>query len=90
MTNKPRSKVAQAYEIAFPVRQKLHAIGRCMEVTEDKCGIIWERWLIGTSQVVVFATPHFVEVFSPLTTDPTWEGVAKALDEFKLKQQESQ
>lgn len=71
--------VPAAYENAKPLRETLSQIGKCMEVTEDKAGIVWERWLVGKSQIVLFATPHFAEVFAPLTDDMTWEGAAAAL-----------
>ena len=73
------TKVAQAYERAKPVRDVLHQVGRCMEVTEDKCGIVWERWLVGKSQVVLFATPHYTEVFHLLTAGMTWDEVTGAV-----------
>jgi hypothetical protein len=62
------SKVAQAYEKATTIRYALHAMrARCMEVTEDECGILWERWVTPNGvSMVVFATPQWFEVFVPL------------------------
>jgi hypothetical protein len=75
-------KIHAAYERAKPVRDELSELGRCMEVTEDKAGILWERWLIGDSMVVVFATPHYVELLTPLTDATSWEDTIKELRHF--------
>jgi hypothetical protein len=75
------SKVAEAYAHAKTVRDHLHRIGRCMEVTEDKAGILWERWLIGQGrQVVLMSTPHWAEVFAPVDKGEAWAETIKALD----------
>lgn len=82
MTNHPnrkQSKVAQAYVRAKPIRDALHEIGRCMEVTEDKAGIVWERWLVGQTQVITFSTPHYVEVFQPIIPGNEWADLIGAL-----------
>jgi len=76
------AKVQAAYTRAKPVRDELARIGRCVEVTEDKCGIVWERWLVGSSQVVVFATRGYVEVFTPMTDATSWEDTIKELRNF--------
>jgi hypothetical protein len=74
------SKVAEAYARAKTVRDRLHKIGRCMEVTEDKAGILWERWLIGKTQIVLMSTPHWAEVFKPLSNAVEWDDTIAALD----------
>lgn len=77
------SKVAQAYERSKIGRNALIAAGaRSMEVTEDKCGIVWERFIVGPNgtSVVLFATPSWWEVFSPLTTDATNDGTIAAIN----------
>lgn len=51
MSQQKLSKVAQAYERSRPAREALRAIDAvCMEVTEDKAGIVWERWYVQTSK----------------------------------------
>jgi hypothetical protein len=80
-----KTKVAEAYDRAKPVRDHLCQIGRCMEVTEDKCGILWERWLVGQTQIVLFSTPSWTEVFAPVTHDMTWDGTIKALEALAAK-----
>lgn len=43
---------------------------RCMEVTEDRYGILWERWLLPNGKsAVLWATPHGWDVFLPATND---------------------
>jgi hypothetical protein len=74
------SKVAEAYTRAGIVRDHLHKIGRCMEVTEDKAGILWERWLIGKTQIVLMATPNWAEVFKPVSNAVEWDDTIAALD----------
>jgi hypothetical protein len=64
------SKVAQAYERAKDARKHLRELGAtCMEATEDKCGILWERWcfLAPTTckNVYLYATPHGWDVSVP-------------------------
>lgn len=85
-TAKKQSKVSQAYDFAAPVRKVLHEIGKCMEVTEDKRGIVWERWIVGRQSVVVFASPMYCEVFTPATNDMTWAAVIDELRAFASKQ----
>lgn len=80
MKTKKLSAVAQAYERAKPARDVLHRIGRCVEVTEDKSGVLWERWLIGQTQVVLFSTPDWAEVFKPLTSAVEWDDTIAALE----------
>jgi hypothetical protein len=75
-----KTKVADAYERAKLIRDVLIRLGRCMEVTEDKCGILWERWLVGQTSVILFSTPSWTEVFKPVTDDMTWEGTIRALE----------
>ena len=87
MATVKQSKVSQAYEFASPVRKVLHEIGKCMEVTEDKRGVLWERWIVGGHNVVVFATPHYFEVLTPLTNDATWSAVINELRALANKQQ---
>lgn len=77
------TKVAQAYERAKPIRDTLFKIGQCMEVTEDKAGILWERWIVGKRSVILFATPHWCDVYRPMTDDMSWNGVIAALNLFR-------
>jgi hypothetical protein len=73
----------KAYELSEPLRHALSDLGRCMEVTEDKCGILWERWLVsGGRSVLLMATPHFVDVFASVTDDVTIDGTIKALQDY--------
>jgi len=76
-----QTKVMQAYDMASPLRLELDKVGHVMEVTEDKAGILWERWIIERSgiSVILFATPHWVDVFAPVTNDPTWKGTIDAV-----------
>lgn len=76
------SKVAQAYERSKVGRQALRDTGaRCMEVTEDKCGIVWERYILGSTgvSVVLFATPSWWDVFKPVTQDGSNDATVAAI-----------
>ena len=81
--NRKLSKVAQAYERCKIARKALREHACSMEVTEDKCGIVWERWCIvvdGRSMsLILFATPSWYEVFRPLTDDQRNEAIPEAL-----------
>lgn len=83
------SKIAQAYERCKLARKALHKYATCMEVTEDKCGIVWERWSIETADgfrsLILFATPVWYDVFSPLTTDMRDEAVPEAIAAMAAK-----
>ena len=72
------SKISQAYAKCQPARDALHEMDAvCMERTEDKAGIVWERWYVQTSlptevqqrvvNVIVFATPTWWDVFTPIS-----------------------
>jgi hypothetical protein len=57
------SALQEAYRRAKPARDHLRSLGgRCMESTEDKCGILWERWCfvgnMSCRNVYLYATPH--------------------------------
>jgi len=91
MENKRKlTPVAQAYQRSKVVRDALvHMGAKCMEVTEDKCGIVWERWVITTSDpasmhghhmsLIVFATPSWWDVFRPVSAASDVEQTIKQL-----------
>ena len=78
-----RSPVQDAYARCKPARDLLIELdGQCMETTEDKAGILWERWILQKDplvadsdgsfrqhliNVILFATPHWWDVFTPVT-----------------------
>lgn len=77
-----RTKIMDAYAFAKPVRDVLHEQCRCMEVTEDKAGIVWERWLTPAGvSLVFFGTPTWCDVFAPFSHEM---GSAKWLEELRL------
>lgn len=88
MAQKKFSPVAQAYERSRPARDWLHQRARCMEATEDKCGIVWERWILTThdakgnptfTNLVFYATPHGWDVFKPIADGVMIEDTMAAL-----------
>lgn len=82
------SKINEAYTKAAPTREILSNNGcRCMEVTEDKqYGILWERWIApGGRSIIVYATPHWSDVFCAVSQETKTEAYNTALREF-LKQ----
>ena len=90
-----RSPVTAAYVRCEAAHKALREIdARCMETTEDKCGIVWERWIISTPPTVVqgshvslilFATPSWWDIFVPLTKDGSIDGTVAALKELAKK-----
>jgi len=73
------SPVAQAYASSKPGREALFEIGRAMECTEDKCGIVWERFVVGGESLILVATPHWWDVYAPLTSDGEIAAVVAAI-----------
>lgn len=62
---------------------------RIMEELHDKVGIVTERWIIGTGpmgetivEVVVMATPHWWNIYMPVTRSNRLDDTEKALAEL--------
>ncbi len=75
------SKVREAYARCKPGRDALvESNARAMECTEDKSGMVWERWLLpnGTSAVLV-ATPVWWNVFIPATDENSIDATVAAI-----------
>ena len=70
-------RIQEAYARRKQVFVELLELGAtCMECTEDKAGIVWERFMLPNGiPVVVVSTPHwwniFTEVCSSNMTDHT-------------------
>lgn len=78
-----RSKMPAIYKKVKPIRDVLHAHGRCMEVIEEKHGILVERWVMGNGRnLVLFATPHWYDVFAPLTTHEAVSATHDAIERY--------
>lgn len=65
------NKIQEAYKVAKQARTVLIEIGaQRMEVTDDKSGIVWERWIVygdkSFTSVILFATPLYWDIFVPL------------------------
>lgn len=75
------SKVSDAYQRCKAGRSALVEAGaQSMETTEDKCGIVWERWLLpNCTSVILYATPHGWDVFAPLTKDNSIDATVEAI-----------
>jgi hypothetical protein len=62
------NKVTQAYDRCAAVREALSDNGKCVEITEDKAGILWERYVLHNGRsAILFATPSWYDVFVPAT-----------------------
>lgn len=93
------SKVQEAYARCKPARDALIEVGAtCMEVTEDKAGIVWERWFVQTRtqdengmpenrviNLIVFATPMWWDVFTPLEHAPEIDKVVAAIRSLPMR-----
>lgn len=78
--------VQQAYERCKPGRAALLEVAQCMECTEDKCGIVWERFVFRAGEsVILFATPHWWDVFVPLCSDGRITAVVDAIKQRAVK-----
>lgn len=84
------SKVQEAYAKSEPARKVLRELdARCMEVIEDKCGIVCERYVLQLSpptavtgrfvNLVIYATPLWWDVFSPVENSPDTEATLAAI-----------
>lgn len=83
------TSVQLAYERHKPLRQALNQLrgewhAESMETTEDKAGIVWERWLVetrtkGMVSVIVFSTPSWWDLFVPIAQGRDVEGTLEAL-----------
>lgn len=76
------TNVSKAYECSKVARYALIEAGaRSMECTEDKAGIVWERFIIGPNgtSAILYATPDWWDVFVPLTVDMTIGGTIAAI-----------
>jgi hypothetical protein len=91
MVKRTLSPVAEAYERCKEARNALHALdnARCMEVTEDKAGILWERWVLlypnSHAGVILYATPHGWDLYVPLTRDQDINATLDALRALAAK-----
>lgn len=66
------SPVQEAYKRSEETRRLICELGgRSMECTEDKCGIVWERFILGPNaqSVILYATPSWYDVFSSIAPD---------------------
>ena len=52
----------------------------CVEVTEDKAGILWERWLLPSGKsAVLFSTPSWWDVFLPACDENNVDATIEAV-----------
>lgn len=88
MAAKPKlSPVAEAYQRSKAGREALLRTCRAMECTEDKCGIVWERFVTraGVSLILV-ATPHWWDVYAPVTELGTTSATLDKILELAARQ----
>lgn len=67
MAHTKMKPIHEAYERCKDMRAALTNMqARCIEVTEDHCGILWERWVLPSGKsAVLWATPHGWDIFLP-------------------------
>lgn len=84
MNKREKELVRSAYERCKVLREGLRKLGGCMEATEDKYGIVWERWLLNNGRnAILFSTPHWCDIFvSVAPDDGTYDGTLAALARF--------
>ena len=85
MSERKLSPVARAYQRSQQPRQILNRVAQPMECTEDKCGIVWERWHLATAdrpQIIMFATPSYYEVFRQMSNEKRIDEYMKELDDL--------
>lgn len=82
MNKREKEQVRLAYERCETLRRALNKVGGCMEVTEDKAGIVWERYLLNNGRnAILFSTPHWCDIFvSVAPVDGSYDGTIAALE----------
>jgi hypothetical protein len=57
------------YRRSAPARNALYEAGcRAKECTEDKAGIVWERFVFPSGESgILFSTPHWWDIYVPLS-----------------------
>ena len=76
------SPVAQAYERSKIGREALFDLhARAMECTEDKAGIVWERFVLPDTghSVILFATPSWWDIFATIDSSNMTDATIDAL-----------
>jgi hypothetical protein len=77
-----KSKISQAYEKGREGFKALHAVGRSAHCTEDRVGVVWERFALPNGEeAVIVATPSWWDVFVPLTAELTGSKATEAIAE---------
>lgn len=73
--------IHEAYARCETMRRALSDMqARCMEVTEDRYGILWERWLLPNGKsAVLWATPHGWDIFLPANDGNSTDEAIKAV-----------
>jgi len=87
MTQRKLSPVARAYQRSEEVRKALRSLdSRPMELTEDKSGIVWERWTVSVGpmgadfiSVILVATPDWWDLYHPISKSRYTAEVISAL-----------
>lgn len=76
--------VPAAYKNSAVARRALHLLKATpMECTEDKAGIVWERFVLPTGRsIVLFATPYWWDIFSPISDDGAIKATLEALEKL--------
>lgn len=78
--------VAQAYQRCEAGRRALLECAQPMECTEDKCGIVWERFVTPRGEsLILFATPSWWDVYAPLCASGLIVDVVAAIKERAAK-----
>jgi len=82
-SKKQLSPVAEAYERSNAGRQALFGSGcRPMECTEDKAGIVWERFVTQAGEsLILVATPHWWDVYK--SVEPELGITTATVDEIR-------
>jgi hypothetical protein len=89
---KPTKALAEAIAGIKPAVDALCELeARCMEQVLDRCGIVCERWILPNGKsAIVYGTPHWRDVFVPVSPSDQWQSTVDALKKFAQRAEAAQ
>jgi len=90
--SKQTKALAEAIAGIKPAVEALRALdARCMEQVLDRCGIVCERWILPSGKsAIVYGTPHWRDVFVPVSPAHEWQATIDALTKFAQRAEAAQ
>jgi hypothetical protein len=85
MTKFKPKPIHQTYERVKNVRDHLLTLhGQCINVVEQRDGILIELWALGKSTVILWANPHGWDVYAPVHHSNDSAATLAAISKFAI------